>query len=166
MTRLLLTIGCHGHPRAENRRNTLVTSTAFPHPALNAIHAYWDDRRDGREMPARREIDPVDLKEWLPNIFLVDVEQSPMRYRYRLVGTELTAVMGRELRGRYVDEMPFLFRKYAEAAYSGLARARQPVYRQINTMEAFRRVRYHRLLLPLSSDGADIDMVLGAIFRF
>jgi hypothetical protein len=40
-----------------------------------------------------------------------------------------------------------------------------PTYREINAIEALWRIRYKRLLLPLSEEGARINMILGAIFR-
>lgn len=142
-----------------------VEAAAIPHPKLRALFEYWDGKRNGRTFPARASIDPVELRSLLPNVLLVDVEHDPLRFRYRLVGTELTAVLGQELRGRYVDEMPVWFRKFAEAAYRQVVDARAPTYSDINTVENFWPVRYSRLLLPLSSDGAAIDVILGGLYR-
>ena len=136
------------------------------HPALRDLHRHWEARRGERAMPSRADMDPVELpRKLLPNLFLVDVEDSPRRFRYRLVGTELTAVMRRELAGQYIDEMPFLFRKFALPAYAEAMERACPTYREINAIEALWRIRYKRLLLPLSEDGRRINMILGAIFR-
>jgi hypothetical protein len=97
-------------------------------------------------MPSRADMDPVELpRALLPNLFLVDVEESPRRFRYRLVGTELTAIMRRELTGRYIDEMPLLFRKFALPAYAEVMERAGPIYREINAIEALWRIRYKRL---------------------
>lgn len=139
---------------------------AISHPELAELLSYWERRRGERAMPSRADMDPVDLpRRLLPHLFLVDVEDAPRRYRYRLVGTELTALMRRELKGQYIDEMPFLFRKFALPAYAEVMEKRTPVYREVNAIEALWRIRYKRLLLPLSSDGAHINMIFGAIFR-
>ena len=136
------------------------------HPELRELHQHWEARRGTRPMPARADFDPVELpRALLPNLFLVDVEEEPRRFRYRLVGTELTAVMKRELKGLYIDEMPFLFRKFALPAYAEVMERAAPTYRQINALEALWRIRYERLLLPLSDDGRRINMILGAIVR-
>lgn len=136
------------------------------HPALRDLYRHWEARRGGRAMPARADMDPVELpRKLLPNLFLVDVEDSPRRFRYRLVGTELTAVMRRELAGEYIDEMPFLFRKFALPAYAEVMKRAAPTYREINAIEALWRIRYRRLLLPLADDGLRINMILGAIIR-
>lgn len=136
------------------------------HPRLRELHQHWEARRGARAMPSRADLDPVELpRQLLPNLFLVDVEEEPRRFRYRLVGTELTAVMKRELKGLYIDEMPFLFRKFALPAYAEVMERAAPTYREINAIEALWRIRYKRLLLPLSDDGRRINMILGAIFR-
>lgn len=135
------------------------------HPKLQELFDYWQDKRGDRPMPRRLDIDPIDLRQMLPHIFLVDVETGAQRFRYRLVGTELTTIMGRELKGAYIDEMPFLFRKFALPAYEEVISRRAPCYKEINALEAFFTIRYKRLMLPLSENGTDINMILGGIYR-
>src|SRR5260370_17327555 len=60
--------------------------------SLAAIYQYWDGKRRGRLMPSRADIDPIELKPYLPQLVLLDVEGEPPRFRYRLVGTEGTHV--------------------------------------------------------------------------
>jgi hypothetical protein len=140
-------------------------NSTVSHPRLQELLDYWQDKRGDRAMPRRLDIDPIDLRQMLPNIFLVDVEGGGQRFRYRLVGTELTAIMGRELKGAYIDEMPFLFRKFALPAYAEVISRRAPCYKEINAIEAFFTIRYKRLMLPLSENGTDISMILGGIYR-
>jgi hypothetical protein len=62
---------------------------------LRAVFAYWRGRCPGRSMPSRADVDPAELKPYLPNIALIDVESDPPRYRYRLAGTlSYHAVLG------------------------------------------------------------------------
>jgi hypothetical protein len=138
------------------------------HPQLAQLYRYWDRKRDGREMPARADILPEELGGLLGNLFMVDVlrDGGALRLRYRLVGTALTAIMEQELTGRYIDEMPFLYRKFAMPAYHEILRARRPTYKETNLFEGWLVIRYKRLLLPLSSDGDEIDIVLGGIYTF
>jgi len=138
------------------------------HPQLAQLFRYWDRKRAGREMPSRADIRPEELGGLLGNLFMVDVlrEGGVLRLRYRLVGTALTAVMQQELTGKYIDEMPFLYRKFAMPAYREILRARRPTYKETNAFEGWLVIRYKRLLLPLSSNGDDIDIVLGGIYTF
>lgn len=72
---------------------------------IATVERYWRDKcRDGR-FPARSEIDPLDLAEVLPYLSIMDLEGNPFRARFRLVGTELARFYGREVRGKWVDEM-------------------------------------------------------------
>lgn len=130
------------------------------------LYDYWDEKRGDRAMPSPVDIDLLDLPIQLPNIFLVDVEQNPRRYRYRVIGTNLTEILNEDLTGRYVDEMPWLFRRYAEPAYAKVLAAVAPQYKEIRIFRTLWRARYRRLLLPLGEPGKPIDMVLGCIYRF
>ena len=134
-------------------------------PLLDELQWYWDHKRGTRDMPARTDLDPVEMRKWLPNTLLVDIQHDPQRMRYRLIGTALVDALGQDLTGRYIDEMPFWYRKFAEPAYTDVLAHRAPHYRRINTIESFWIVKYDRLLLPLSSDGSRIDMVMGALYR-
>ena len=130
------------------------------------LYDYWSDKRAGEAMPSRTDVDLLDLPAQLPNLFLVEVEHSPRRYRYRVVGTNLTEVLQENIAGRYVDEMPWLFRRYAEPAYAEVLDAAAPQYREIRIFRTLWRARYRRLLLPLGTPDDPIDMVLGCIYRF
>ena len=86
------------------------------HPKLKQFYDYWDAKRAARAMPARADIDPLEIRPLLTNVALVDVEQTPQRFRYRLVGTELGGILKQELTGKYLDEMPLLYRTFAASA--------------------------------------------------
>ncbi len=45
------------------------------------------------------------MVEFLSNVFLIDVEEEPRRYRIRLMGTALVHWSGRDLTGCHVDEI-------------------------------------------------------------
>src|SRR5258707_2720250 len=75
-------------------------------PLLQRLLADWQVRRRERTLPARRDFDPLDLKYILGKLLLVDVERQPLRFRFRLVGTELARRSGVELTGRTLDDYP------------------------------------------------------------
>lgn len=152
-----------GAAQADSRTGLALSEVANPH--LRSLLTYWNTQRGAREMPARADLSPFDMKSYLSNVLLVDVEGDRPRLRYRLVGTGLVKALHQDPTGRYIDEMPFWFRKFAEPAYADLLTRRRPHYRLINTIENWWIVKYERLLMPLSSDGVKIDMVLGAMFQ-
>lgn len=133
--------------------------------ALSLTLSIWNTIRDGREMPARRDIDPVALpRNLLPHLLLVDVLREPaLRFRWRLIGTGITNTLGRDSTGRYWDEL-YDAETHAEisSAVQWVIRHRRPL-RSVGRAPLPERSFLHseNLNLPLSSDGAAIDMILG-----
>jgi len=70
-------------------------------PRIRAMHTYWDGKRGRAPLPGRPDIDPLELRPYLPRLMLLDVE-SERAYRYRLVGTEIVDELGFEPTGRTV----------------------------------------------------------------
>jgi hypothetical protein len=147
------------------RMTAPLSDPTISHPKLAGLLAYWQQKRAGRAMPARADIEPTELKALLPHIFMVDVEYAPLRLRYRLIGSALVDVLGQDLKGKYLDEMPLLFRTFAAGAYEEVLKVRGPCYKEVSGIAAYFRVAYKRLLLPLSTDGQSINIILGSIFR-
>ncbi len=50
-------------------------------PDLRRIADYWAGLRQGRIMPGRRQVDPVDIPWALSRFFLVDYERETETYR-------------------------------------------------------------------------------------
>lgn len=113
-------------------------------------------------MPARDDIDPVDLKPLLPHLILIDVVADERRYVYRLVGTHEVSMRGSDPTGVAVKDA-----YYAETADETLAyldrvvSTREPVLYRGTYRPNRRRVQQEdTLFLPLSRDGAAVDMIL------
>lgn len=69
-----------------------------------AFYAYWDAKRQGRRMPSRADLDPIEMVAWLTNIQLLDVFENPRRLRYRLVGGGEVETRGFNPTGRWVED--------------------------------------------------------------
>lgn len=52
---------------------------------------YWDKIRGDFPMPSRADFDPVDIPRLLPFIGLTDIVLPGPRFRYRVVGTAMSA---------------------------------------------------------------------------
>jgi hypothetical protein len=74
-------------------------SPRFIHPASLELYTYWNARRGARPAPFRSEIEPADIRDVLPDIFILDIE-GPENYVWRLAGTRLCTLHCRELKGR------------------------------------------------------------------
>ncbi len=133
---------------------------------LERLLGYWDEKRGQRSMPGRHDIEPRDIPDLLPHVYLVDVSYDPLSFRFRLAGTEIVGLFGEEVTGKTTDELQTLeLRTLLRAHYEDAIRRRAPVF-ETATFEGSRRyLVYKRLLLPLSSDGEVIDMLLGCTVR-
>ena len=63
-----------------------------------ALFHYWNRLRDGRAAPKRTEIEPADIKTLLADTFILEKDTRGEAI-FRLAGTRLCAVYGRELKG-------------------------------------------------------------------
>ncbi len=76
------------------------------HPIAKAFDRYWHALRGDRGIPHFLDFNVNDVpREALPYMSLLEVENNPRRYRYRLAGTSVVAAYGQDLTGQYLDEL-------------------------------------------------------------
>ena len=131
---------------------------------LRALFGYWREKRGDRAMPARADLDPLEIPTLLPIVGLVDVLDGGERFRYRLTGTEIVDVDGYDPTGRFLDEaLPDSgYADYLIGLFREVTQERRPLYGESDFRgpgHIERRVR--RLLMPLSRDGRAVDMIFG-----
>lgn len=83
--------------------------------ALRKLVGYWASIRRGRAMPTHADVDPLDIPlRSLPQVFKVEPlwERNPLVFRYRLVGTGVTRMTGRDLTGQ--EMVPERFGEHGE----------------------------------------------------
>jgi hypothetical protein len=133
-------------------------------PQIQALYAYWERKRAGRSMPSRADIQPVEIARLMPHVFIVDVAEDG-GLTYRLFGTALVALFGREMTGRPLgDGLAADAADEARARYRLVIRDRKPYFhvaRLVEPCNDFSEVE--RLLLPLSPNDVRIDMVIGIV---
>src|SRR3954465_869126 len=89
--------------------------SSIQHPYLLAMNRYWETQRGERAMPSRSDLHPEDMIGHLSNVFLIDVEEAPRRFRFRLIGTAVVDSYGKDLTGKYTDEVaPDSYRQMIE----------------------------------------------------
>jgi hypothetical protein len=132
------------------------------HERVRAIYRYWDSKRNGRLMPRRADLDPLDIPRFLPDICLVDVVPDARRYVYRLIGTNEAAMRGREPTGLPVGEGFFGTSKESVFLnYDGVTRTRAPrLDRDPSITSDHRFIQHESIFLPLSEDGERVTMIL------
>ncbi len=131
------------------------------HADVLAMLEYWQLKCAGRKMPSRADIDPGDLRRFLPHITLVDVVPDERRFVYRLVGTSEVDLRGYDPTGRAVGDA--FFASSADAAllnYETARETRAPHYVADPYQVVERYIGTEDLFLPLSSDGENVNMIL------
>jgi hypothetical protein len=143
------------------RRQWLDLSALPPGP-FQRVYAYWAARKGARLAPSRRDIDPIDLREVLERTLLIDVARDPWRFSYRLAGTLTERIHGMDLTGRSIDTLkPEAFADMLREDFIKLAETAAPQFVRLEFVNQMGLQRgYHVLRLPLSSDGAQVDMLL------
>lgn len=79
-------------------RSPQVAGVRMRHAATRFLYAYWDRLRDGRPAPERREIEPAAIGRNLSFTFILEADKRDT-YPYRLAGTHVCSLFGRELKG-------------------------------------------------------------------
>lgn len=132
------------------------------HPNLRRLYEYWVEKRGERDMPARANIDPLDITYIVGNVIMVDViEGDPLRFRIRLHGTNLAQRVGYELTGKMLDELPINdFRALAQQSFSWVANKRQPLHSRRDQIIDGRFAKYETVIMPLSDDGERVNRLL------
>lgn len=134
-------------------------------PRLKEALAYWESKRAGRAMPARRDLDPTEVPSLLPYIMLIDVIPAPLDFRYRLIGTEVRAISRDNYRGRRFSEVPgkgpgsVVWGNCEQVFLTKVPFSRTPPY--VGPETDLRHCE--NLLLPLSENGVDVTMILQVI---
>ncbi|GHD58648.1 hypothetical protein GCM10017083_41920 [Thalassobaculum fulvum] len=141
-----------------------VDPSTMGRPELRALLAIWEARRDGADLPRKVRFAPVDVSEFMANMLFVEVSDSGPRFRYREVGVELTRIYGRDVTDRYLDQMPVLFRRFAEPAYREVLATRDATYGSFRFVRNWWIATYERLMLPLAGDDGVIVEVAVAIY--
>lgn len=131
---------------------------------LQALYRHWQDLRGDRRVPPYSAFDPVAIPQVLANILVSDVvvtDDGRRRYRYRLCGTEVEENFGCPMGGKFIDElMEGDYRDYISGLYDRVVEGITPVFSQSSYGDFDRSLHTKRLMLPMSSDGETVDIVL------
>jgi hypothetical protein len=139
-----------------------VATPTIINPRLQKLYASWLAKRGGRRFPARADFDPIELRFILGNLILVDVvgKEKP-EFRIRLHGSNLVARHGYELTGKMLSELPIdEQRKRAQQTFAAVVTSREPLHGHRDQMFGNKWQPYETLILPLSSNDDDIDVLL------
>lgn len=132
------------------------------HRDIAAVYTHWNKKCIAGNLPGRHDIDPAEMKKYLPNIMLLDVEHPGPRFRYRLVGTGEVGNRGKDPTGMYLEEAySGADGGYCDGNYRYVAETGKPLFD--NTPEPTtlgNMANVEVIFLPLAADGKTVDKVL------
>jgi hypothetical protein len=135
------------------------------HPALRRLFDYWQGKRRPGRLPGRKEVDPIEMTSFLRWVILIGVERQTalLRFKFRLIGTNVVELFGGDSTGSYLDETSSGDNLVnIHQRLSSIVETQRPVY-GIRPVPRPNRdyIRYEHLTVPLAADGTTVDMLLG-----
>jgi hypothetical protein len=135
---------------------------------LHRLHGLWHAARvaNGDALPDHGFVDPLQLRFIIGSLLLFDVQPDPLRFRYRLVGTDVVDHLGIELTGMWLDQHPDVQRIDRITATLELAWCQQSAVHFTYALMSFkRRWPCESLVLPLAGLPDEMPLLLvGQVF--
>jgi hypothetical protein len=131
------------------------------------LYKYWLGKKRTRICPSRTDIDQLDIPRLFPNMTLINVSPVPPRFTFRLVGTQVVWMFKDDPTGQEVgfglkrserDEVISRHEFVADNCCPLFQRRRLQREKNDFTM-------VERLMLPLSANGKDVDMLMVSVLQ-
>lgn len=137
------------------------------HAASQELYAYWQQRRGERPAPERAEIEPGPIRQVLGDVFILALDRRA-GHPFRLAGTRVCALFGRELKGeRFVE----LWTSASQPVVSDLLTALED--EQVGTVAGVTGqtangdcIELELLLLPLAAARSNLARTIGILAPF
>lgn len=131
-------------------------------PEQRQLYDYWVAQARGESMPARSDINPIDIPRMLPGISLVEVASDISLSRVRLAGTRLRDIFEREITGLTLRDLD-----WADKHAYWMAAFQRTIGKGVPTQGIVKGPRVQKehlvqywLRLPLRTSGKGVGMVL------
>lgn len=142
-------------------------ATTLEVPAHRQLFDYWRSKLQAGRLPARKDIDPIEIPGLLPWLTLVEVDwsQGSPRFRIRLVGTGVVERLGRDSTGKWFEDVydadiyNAQMEYYTQVATTGVPSLTQP----IPPIREREFIKCRRLVVPLSADGKRVDLIISIL---
>ncbi|WP_417454664.1 PAS domain-containing protein [Kiloniella sp.] len=134
----------------------------FRAAASDLAYKYWLSKCQGGTIPSREDISPAEMVPFLPNILLLDVENEPLDFRFRLIGTRIVPLLKRDYTGELMSTIDNL--KSPNSVWKNCCKAvdlAEPVYAFTPYVGPKKDILdVEDLILPLASDGKNVNMLM------
>jgi len=127
------------------------------------LFEWWNTARGKRQFPNRHDFSPTEMVPILSSIVLLDVIPEAPTYRFRLVGTLVTDVLGFDPTGKLLEEVPST--ENLRERYDWIHQNKKPyLCTNIPTRWARKDFKaYSTLVLPLGPTDDEVTMIMGSL---
>jgi hypothetical protein len=136
-------------------------------PDLNRVHAYWQGLKRGEnDIPFWDDVKFSLRTRLAREALLIEVFENPQRFRFDIVGEDVTKRYGKAINGKFSDEIDLSMplEELTRQCRATVERRIPTYYRQAPSRTPHEKDEYARLVLPLWGNGR-IEMLLAAIAR-
>lgn len=132
-------------------------------PTTRMVYDYWNDLRGQRTAPTRFEIEPTQLAPVLSETFILEQTEDGA-FPFRLAGTRICELVGRELRGEDFTALVAEDRRVLVKAMDAVTRSGAALVAEIDAASADGRVAsFEAIVLPLLHPDDVVTRYLGAL---
>jgi hypothetical protein len=131
-------------------------------PPMVRLLQYWESRRSNGLLPAKRDIDPLDLKPFLGRLHLVDTRACDAEdYFFTLWGSSCYLDGGNDYTHLRLGDYPWpAWRRAVLQDYRDAVKFGVPAYHLVSAVNNRTPYQYARLILPLGENGRDVTQLL------
>ncbi|MGO1118023.1 PAS domain-containing protein [Rhodovibrionaceae bacterium A322] len=135
---------------------------------IRELYDLWKSKSQPGGLPRRADFQPEEMTSLLPFIFMVDKEPVNGDYRYRLVGTNEVQLRRFDPTGKLVkDHCASIDPQLALDNYDYVFGQKGLIYDSTEIDRSpYPPIQDQTLLLPTSSDGKTVDIVIGIGVQF
>ena len=132
------------------------------HETITRLLNLWESKRKGAALPARRDLEPFEIKELLPYVILVDVSYPGPEFFYRLVGTQEVEFRGYDPTGRPVkDAFSGLDGGFCDGNYRAVVDRKAPIFVQEYKPTRLGAIaQFETIFLPFADDGETVNIIM------
>ncbi len=142
-----------------------------PNSEIMRFFEYWQAITEAAGkapgLPARADMDPIDIPTVIPWMFLVDVlrEGGELDFRFRLIGTRNAELVRQDATGKRLGEaFPLSTADLMRRSYEEVVTAGEPrCWRAWVPDIGYSNRRCFRALFPFADDGVTVDLIAGLL---
>lgn len=133
--------------------------------AISAVDHYWHSLPKTNGVADVIKVDPMEIQGALGSVSLVDVKEGGREFSYRLFGSRVADVIGFDMTGRRVNEIPTTdpILRFFHAGFLGVVKHRRPLFTTHMASNRLMVGKWHRLQLPLGEGGEVRQLMVCAV---